>query len=327
MTKKAVEATQTVEVEFPQGDGDPKCEKCRGRGVVPLPVGDRPPRAMGEFTTPCTCTLVRYTLKNIERGWKGLSQAEPLPEASPLRGEEAHNLFVTAPVVRFKEHLKHVAARMGPNWNFKVVSDAELMDAWLSPDMPDIKDMDVDQMRRTKVSGQYAMLVDLVEPPELLIIMLGVKAARNSAMPEVMLEALNQRIHTDKPTWVVDQPSYRLNRDHISYSEHVAGVLTGWTHIRIAEEVPAAHPMANDSVLPVQMMGVPMPTPKAKPLPAPEPESPEEEVDTEPEGEEELPDDLKKLLRTKDQRISDQAQDKRAKQNQRRWDKAKKGGK
>ena len=59
-------ADPTSKVEFPQGDGQPDCPICHGRGVIPVPKEQLPPVVLGEFTTPCTCTLVRDVLANIE---------------------------------------------------------------------------------------------------------------------------------------------------------------------------------------------------------------------------------------------------------------------
>jgi hypothetical protein len=127
---------------------------------------------------------------------------------------------------------------MGPRWYFQVVSDAVLMDAWLSRDIAEVWDPDVDAIRRT-VSSKYAQLSDLVDPPELLIIQLGVKAARNKAMPEVLLEALHRRylMQDGKPTWLLDQPVYPLAEGHISYSDRIAELLTTWKHVDLGDDL------------------------------------------------------------------------------------------
>jgi hypothetical protein len=80
---------------------------------------------------------------------------------------------------------------------------------------------------------EKATLVDLVDPPDLLVIRLGVKSARNSAMPEVLLEALAHRSHVGKPTWICDQPTKKLDPSHISFSPDVADFLRGWDHFAL----------------------------------------------------------------------------------------------
>lgn len=221
--------------DYPKGDGRPDCNLCHGRGVVVVTKDKRPPGTVGELTQPCACVLYRDILSNLDRGWKGLSKAAPIKK-SPLRGKQEQNLWITGSVPRLREHVRHVAIRMGPDWNFQVISDAMMMDAWLSRDLKEIWDPDVERMRQI-VSNRYAQLSDLVDPPELLIIQLGVKAARNKAMPEVLLEALNRRylMHTDKPTWVMDQPIYPLADGHISYSDRVAEIIDEWEHIELPE--------------------------------------------------------------------------------------------
>lgn len=226
---------------YPQGDGKPTCNQCLGRGVVPVPKEDRPPATVGELTKPCVCVLAREVLANLERAWKGLSKADPILK-SPLRGREKENLWITASGKTIKEHLRHVAARQGPRWYLGVVSDADLMNAWLSKDIPDneILDADIEVMRRRNrpPSSEFAALVDVIEPPTLLVIRLGVKAARNKAMCEVFLEALLHREHLGKPTWIVDQPFAPLAEGHLSYSVQASGVLEEWPRVKLDLDQP-----------------------------------------------------------------------------------------
>lgn len=221
--------------DYPSGDGNPNCPNCRGRGVVPLTREERPPIAMGEVTKICSCVAVHDLNRNLERGWRGLSKANPI-ESSPLIGQHKENLMVTATSFNLRQHIRHVAFRMGPRWNFLVVSDASLMDAWLSKGLdvydPDIVGIREDDRRKAEKSSVEA-LSELVEHPALLIVCLGVKAARNSAMPEVMLETLTLRDFKSKPTWVIDQPSYPLMDGHISYSIHVGSHMEQWEHVSL----------------------------------------------------------------------------------------------
>lgn len=223
--------------DYPQGDGVPDCALCQGRGVIPAPAILRNGVAV-EQTRPCDCILVRDVLANLERGWPGLVKAAPI-KSSPLRGKEKTNLWLTATGKQTKEHIKHVAARMGPQWGFLVVTDADLMDAWLS--RIKARDPDVDQLRENDPArrDKYDGLVDMTEPPELLIIRVGIKAARNEAMPEVLLETLQHRDHLSKPTWVIDQHYCRLREgDNISYSRAVIEFLSDWDRIEFENNGP-----------------------------------------------------------------------------------------
>ena len=72
---------------------------------------------------------------------------------------------------------------------------------------------------------------DLVMPPDLLIVRMGVKAARNSASPEVLAEALNIRRHNDRPVWVWDDPGHPLGPGHMFWSDAVETALAGYARI------------------------------------------------------------------------------------------------
>lgn len=239
--------------DYPQGDGDPECPRCKGRGVIPVPRDeDDPPDWRGERTQPCPCVYIRDVARNIERGWRGLLKADPVPD-SPLKkeGRTESDLLITATHYSFRCHLKHVAGRMPSNWGFLVVTDADMMDAWLSPRVK-VRDADVDLIRQQRAAARkYDALVDLVEPPELLVVLVGVKAARNEAMPEVLLEALQHRAHLSKPTWVVDHPDKPLQDGHISYSHSVGQFLSDWSRIELERsdndppEVPPGRSLAD----------------------------------------------------------------------------------
>lgn len=242
-------------VDYPDGDGQPNCQWCKGRGVI---LATTPPGVVvaGEHLRPCQCVRHRDILANVERGWRGLTQAAKIPE-SLLFGRGVQSLWITATVRTFKAHLRHVAIRSGTDWRFVVVSDADLMDAWLSRiDDRDIYDGDVEVLRKQPVTSKYGALVDMVEPPQLLIIVAGVKAARNSAMHEVVMEALRHREHINKPTWVVDQPDYPLANGHISYSPQVGEFLRYLPHLKLKKL--SSDKTTDPAVPPVPTLGVRM---------------------------------------------------------------------
>lgn len=215
--------------DYPMGDGHPKCPECKGRGVIDY----TPPGKVIPGVKSCRCVQIRDIQANMERGWRGLSRFHSVKK-TPLGDYLDRSIRITASETTLRSHLRRVALAQGAHWRFNVFSDADLMDAWLSRvDVEDIYDPDVEAIRRTAVSGRFAALVDLVEPPGLLILRLGVKAARNSAMPEVLLEALHHRSMVDKPTWVVDSPAYPLREGHISYDLRVGEYLETWPYVAL----------------------------------------------------------------------------------------------
>ena len=248
--------------EFPAGDGKPDCPYCAGRGVEPLPANERPSLAIGEITRPCICTLKRDILVNVERGWAGLSKAHPI-EKSPLYAYVNQNLWVTASLKQLRENLRHVAVRMGPTWFFRVVTDVDLMNAWLSKTL-DVRDPDVDEARHEhSVSNNANNVVELVEPAKLLIIRLGVKAARNAATPEVLLEALQHRAHLDKPTWIIDQNIYLFQQGHIAFSGQIEGFIADWDHITLDRTVTGDEKQAMPGIYQMGIGQAPVVTQKA----------------------------------------------------------------
>jgi hypothetical protein len=191
---------------------DNPCDKCYGTGYL-----DAGTDARGiPLTKPCPCQIAKDTVRNVNRAWAGLTSA-PRLDRSPLTRYTGKNVYITATDATLRAHLRHVGLRNGPYWGFKVVTDSDMMTAWLSPiGLVGKEILDPDS---ASVSIEKATLVDLVDPPELLVIRLGVKSARNSAMGEVFLEALYHRSHVGKPTWVVDQPARRFDPSHLAFSE------------------------------------------------------------------------------------------------------------
>lgn len=207
------------------------CPRCYGRGALDLEETHKGV----PMTRPCECVLARDVCRNLDRAWRGLSAA-PKIDSSPLLQCVNRDVYITASTPTFRCHLRHVGVRQGRNWSFTVSSDADLITAWLaSAALAGKEILDPDA---TSVSMEKLTLVDLVDPPDLLIIRLGVKSARNSAMPEVFLEAISHRTHVGKPTWVVDQPDRRLNPSHLCYSEGVAEFLRDWDHLALDSEMP-----------------------------------------------------------------------------------------
>jgi len=229
--------------DFPLGDGHPDCPDCKGRGVVPVPQEERPLYAVGEVTQFCRCTFRRDLMDNLKRAWTHLLSVKGAKD-SPLVGRERDCLWIHAPLPALKAHLRAVGIRQSPRWRFKVISDMDLMTTWLySAD--EVIDPDVSESR-SRGRNQHARISDLVEPYSLLIIRLGVKAARNQATPEVFLEALLHREQEALPTWIVDRPGYPLQEGHLAWSPEVQDYLEEWEWVTLEgtdeETVPVRYP-------------------------------------------------------------------------------------
>lgn len=201
----------------------PDCTFCGGTGLSPAPPDPPHPPSYNR----CECALRGDILANVERGLVGLSSAAVIGK-SPLLGKHKTNLWITTGST-FLSHLRHVAVRQTSTWNFKVVSDAELVTAWLAT--AGLGGGEIIDPDAYTVSTKYMTVPDLVTPPDMVVIRMGVKVARNSAAPEVLAEALNTRFHEGKPTWIWDEPSNPLDVGHLFWSDTVARVLTGWERI------------------------------------------------------------------------------------------------
>ena len=202
---------------------DPECLHCEGTGTVV--VGHIPPHPPTHRR--CQCVLHLDILQNAERAYRGLSKAPVVP-SSPLLGKDTQDLWVTAGE-EFLAHLRHIAIRKPATWTMRVVSDAELTTAWLASVALQGKDiLDADAYA---VSTQYITIPDLVVPPDLLVIRMGVKVARNSAAPEVLAEALQTRTFEGKPTWLWDEPHHPLDTGHIFWSDLVGRLLRPWPKV------------------------------------------------------------------------------------------------
>lgn len=208
------------------GDGLFGCPMCGGRGAIDVEV---PEVKEGEVqllqiprVRPCSCVYVNRLLLNLNRGWKAAAKAPKLPE-SPLADLTKKSVWVTSSPLTMQAHVKHVALRQSPNWDFVVTSDSDLVVAWLGNMVlkrADIHDQDVASRVGSK-SLEHHALADLAVPPELLIIQLGVKAAKNVETPAVLEEAIRSRHAEGKPTWVFDQPNRPYVPGHIAFSDDV----------------------------------------------------------------------------------------------------------
>ena len=216
----------------PEGNGDPNCPKCKGRGVVALELEGWPSGGAEN----CICVFQRDLTANVKRVWPVLLTVDSV-ESSPLLSLSKQSVWITGSQYTFRKHLRYTAFRMGVAWDARVITDSALMTAWLST-AKQVHDPDVvlSREKRDRPSDHFMTLVDLAVPFDLLIIRLGVKAAANKEMANVLTEAINEREQLGKPTWVVDSPTHPLVPGHKCFSDEVVDLLSGFRRLHLKEE-------------------------------------------------------------------------------------------
>lgn len=214
----------------PEMYGDLQCSVCHGRGRLdaPTPEGYRGPPSL----IMCKCVLRKEIIKNTNRIMYDLIHARKVIR-SPLLGRIHDDLRISADVEWFRANMRYVALRQNPNWDCRIVTDAELVTAWLATAAAkgmEIFDADV-RNEVEKRSLRYMTLADISGSATLLIVKLGVKSAPNKEAPNVLLEALRTRMHEGLPTWLWEQPEAPLAQGHRCWSEEVDYELSGWDTI------------------------------------------------------------------------------------------------
>lgn len=230
---------------MPSGTGDKDCPICKGRGVTTVyeDVGGCPWPAGAKN---CECVFKRDLLANVKRIWAPLADVVSV-DTSPLLPLVDKSVWVTVTEAQFPQHMRHVAMRQGEHWNARVTTDAALMTAWLST-AKEVFDGD-ESKRRGELSddelpsNEFQTLVDLVAPPALLVIRLGVKAASNKEMANLLVEAIEERRHLGLPTWVVDSPVKSASNAALPcHSDNVLGLLDTFNRVQIAEPAKRVAP-------------------------------------------------------------------------------------
>lgn len=206
--------------------GRDDCPHCGGSGSIPADPNPPHPPTFHR----CVCVLQADILANVDRGMKGLPNAPIIPE-SPLMDLVDRDVILQGAGEVVRANIRHVAVRQPPVWMFKVVSDADLVTAWLSSTV--IKGIEIFDADAFAVSTQYLSIPDLVIPPDLLIIRMGVKVARNSAAPEVLAEALRTRQHADRPTWFWEDNLHPIGPGHLFWSDAVGEALAGFARVNL----------------------------------------------------------------------------------------------
>lgn len=207
---------------------DPDCPHCGGAGFI---YGE----SMLDGGHNCECMLDVLRLENMEKIWKSLSEVTEVPqlrENPPLRHLVTRDAWITAPVEIFRRHLKALAFHKSTIWDAKVRTDAMILDSWfgtLKAQGAKIYDVEIEKSILEAID-----IRDLVEPPDLCILVLGTKRLPNKEAPNSILEAIGYRRHVNKPTWVVDQPDHTIDQmHHLFYSSTLETWLKSWPHINL----------------------------------------------------------------------------------------------
>lgn len=222
-----------------QGDGDPDCPKCRGRGSVQRVYTPEQLRALPPYEIPsthyepCPCTRARREREALERVWRGLSAVEPA-YASRLTDLATRSLWIRGRdadlVLR---HVALVLRRTRVPGGVRVVSDADLLDAETA-DWGERGNEEDERGRRDRDDGLKA--VDLYSSPGLLILLVGQTSKKHKYLAELCEDACRRRKGWSKATWVVDQVRRPLAPGHRTHSEELADLIADWTKVLIEDE-------------------------------------------------------------------------------------------
>lgn len=205
------------------GDGDPSCTRCEGSGVVPV-----------SRLTVATCECVREVERRqeLDRISPGLAELTAAP-TSILTGKVRQDLRVRADRAVLLAHLARALQDEDPLPTVRIASDLDLASAWLA-NVSRIRDEEVAERLASRDDlDRFGRLVDLVAPPALLILRVGVKAARMEGLAELVLEAVQTRQARGRPTWIVDTDPKPLAPGHLAHSAELAELTAEWPALRI----------------------------------------------------------------------------------------------
>ena len=210
---------------------DPNCPDCGGLGFI---YGE----SMLDGGRSCHCMMDALKLQNMERMWKSLSAAREIPglrERPPLKPLVGHNVWITSKDVVFRAHLKALAFSKSTMWDARVITDKDLPDAWLKTAKAQGHKIYQSEIENHDNQFMAMDIAELVEPPELLILKLGVMQTPNKELYSCVLETVTTRMHIGKPTWIIDQLDQRIDdMSHRAYSEKLESILSHWWHIGLA---------------------------------------------------------------------------------------------
>lgn len=246
--KRKREAPETVSAAPARRHGQEECPRCHGVGDVL--AGDR------NTWTACLCTRRAQKAQLVRDCWPSdvlRAAARDEVRRSALEGRLGESLWLRAERDTLVAHLAR-ALRAGGRIGLlvRIASDADLATAWLARAGDKVRDEEVREAMSRDDEDRYDRLVDLVAPPALLVIQLGVKATPLKDLPGLVSEAILTRQQRGRPTWIVDTTSRPLAPGHLAYSEELAAQIAEWPQVRIdsPQDAGAAADLASPSVAP-----------------------------------------------------------------------------
>lgn len=222
-----------------QGDGDPACPKCRGRGTVRKLYTAEELRALPPWEIPsthfdnCECTKDRREREALERVWRKLSVVEPVP-CSTLGQHVRRDLWIRTHASTLRAHLRRVLPEHPEILKgTRMITDADLLNAEFSwkkkADTQEGEDREVGY----EVAGRRP--IDLYGGRSLVILLVGIEEKKDWVTPGLVLTALRDRMNKSLPTWVVDSPEQPLQKGHLTFSDGIGWELAQWTKVVIDE--------------------------------------------------------------------------------------------
>lgn len=212
-----------------RGAGDPACPRCAGRGSIESD-------ASGPYiiTAPCPCARLVRLQAQIAACWPpGLPAETPAPR-SVLVGKHGRELRIRADLPILRRHLARALVEAGSIFPCRIVSDLDLASTWLA-NAGRVEDEEVaDRLAERSVEDHHTRIVDLVAPPQLLILLVGIKAAQLKDLPDLVLEAVRCRQQRGRATWIVDSATAPLRRGGCpAWSPQLEAELAAWPTVRL----------------------------------------------------------------------------------------------
>lgn len=220
--RDAPEHAQTAPTRSP---GNPACSRCRGVGDVQIEG----------VWVHCVCVARLSKVQRVRACWPpDVLRAAGRNEVrqSALDGRLGENLRIRAERSVLVSHLARAVVAAGRIELVRIASDADLVDAWLA-NVGGIRD-DEAAGHRGEQEARYRNVSDLVAPPKLLVLYVGVRAARLADLPDLILEAIQVRQQRGLATWVVDTVDRPMGEGRCpAWREDLAAQLAGWPTVRL----------------------------------------------------------------------------------------------
>lgn len=214
---------------------DPNCPRCSGTGDIEVPFPQvKLPAGVKLFdmaSDACPCTVAVRRRQQLDKISPGLSMLAPAAD-SILAGRLRHDLRVRADRPVLLAHLAR-ALQGGPVPSIRIVTDLDVASTWVA-NAKQVRDSEVaDHRDREEVDG-FSRIVDLAAPPQLLVLLLGVKTAEMRGLGGVVQEVVQCRAQRGKPTWVVDSDSRPYGPASAAWSADLGDLFSTWPGVRLS---------------------------------------------------------------------------------------------